>query len=113
MPILAEGRISVRDEKAPQLMCDRVLPSGAGGHSRTRRFRREWKSKKALHPCAQYGRPRWKKIQLILTMFPGEELFKAKFEAENQWTSPTPVVVHPALVRELEELLGAENVVVK
>ena len=51
--------------------------------------------------------PRWKKIQLILTMFPGEELFKAKFEAENQWTSPTPVVVHPALVRELEELLGA------
>ncbi|MBQ9932671.1 MAG: DNA polymerase III subunit alpha, partial [Ruminiclostridium sp.] len=26
MPILATGRISVRDEKAPQLMCDRVLP---------------------------------------------------------------------------------------
>lgn len=26
MPILAEGRISVRDEKAPQLMCDRVMP---------------------------------------------------------------------------------------
>ena len=26
LPILAEGRISVRDEKAPQLMCDRVTP---------------------------------------------------------------------------------------
>mgnify|MGYP000290817482 CR=1 FL=1 len=26
LPILTEGRISVRDEKAPQLMCDRVHP---------------------------------------------------------------------------------------
>ena len=26
VPVLAEGRISVRDEKAPQLMCDRVRP---------------------------------------------------------------------------------------
>ena len=26
LPILTEGRISVRDEKAPQLMCDRVTP---------------------------------------------------------------------------------------
>lgn len=30
LPILTEGRISVRDEKAPQLMCDRVTPLSQG-----------------------------------------------------------------------------------
>lgn len=29
MPILADGRISVRDEKAPQIMCDRIRPISA------------------------------------------------------------------------------------
>ena len=46
-------------------------------------------------------------------MFPGDGLFKAKFEAENCWAPARPVLVHPALLRELEELLGKENVVVK
>ena len=113
MPILAEGRISVRDEKAPQLMCDRVRPLEQAGTAAPAASEESGKAKKLYIRVPSMDDPRWKKIQLILTMFPGEELFKAKFEAENQWTSPTPVVVHPALVRELEELLGAENVVVK
>ena len=113
MPILAEGRISVRDEKAPQLMCDRVRPLEQAGTAAPAASEEGGKAKKLYIRVPSMDDPRWKKIQLILTMFPGEELFKAKFEAENQWTSPTPVVVHPALVRELEELLGAENVVVK
>ena len=113
MPILAEGRISVRDEKAPQLMCDRVRPLEQAGTAAPAASEESGKAKKLYIRVPSMDDPRWKKIQLILTMVPGEELFKAKFEAENQWTSPTPVVVHPALVRELEELLGAENVVVK
>ena len=113
MPILAEGRISVRDEKAPQLMCDRVRPLEQAGTAAPAASEESGKAKKLYIRVPSMDDPRWKKIQLILTMFPGEELFKAKFEAENQWTSPTPVVDHPALVRELEELLGAENVVVK
>ena len=113
MPILAEGRISVRDEKAPQLMCDRVRPLEQAGTAAPAASEESGKAKKLYIRVPSMDDPRWKKIQLILTMFPGEELFKAKFEAENQWTSPTPVVVHPALVRELEELLGTENVVVK
>ena len=113
MPILAEGRISVRDEKAPQLMCDRVRPLEQAGTAAPAASEESGKAKKLYIRVPSMDDPRWKKIQLILTMVPGEELFKAKFEAENQWTSPTPVVVHPALVRELGELLGAENVVVK
>ena len=34
LPILTEGRISVRDEKAPQLMCDRVTPQPGPGTGR-------------------------------------------------------------------------------
>jgi len=111
MPILAEGRISVRDEKAPQLMCDRVrplehaaeaIPAPAAGPRRKLYIR-----------LPSIEDPRWRKIELILTMFPGEDLFKAKFQAEGQWTQPIPIVVHPALIRELRELLGEENVAVK
>ncbi len=112
MPILAEGRISVRDEKAPQLMCDRVRPldhvgeAGGGGTAVK-------EPQKIYIRLPRAEDPRWRKIQLILTMFPGQGFLKAKFEAEEQWSAPVPALVHPALLRELEELLGQENVVVK
>ena len=57
--------------------------------------------------------PRWRKIQLILELFPGDEPFKAKFLDTEQWAPAIPCVVHPTLVRELNEMLGAENVVVR
>ncbi len=113
MPILAEGRISVRDEKAPQLMCDRVRPLEQAAAAAPPPGPEGARAKKLYIRVPSMDDPRWKKIELILTMFPGEELFKAKFVAQDRWTPAMPVVVHPALVRELQELLGPENVVVK
>ena len=109
MAILAEGRISVRDEKAPQLMCDRVRPltesmAVAEGKRRPRRI---------YLRLPRQDDPRWKKIQLILTMFPGSEPLKAKFEATDTWSQPLPCQVHTLLVAELQDMLGTENVVVK
>ena len=115
MPILTEGRISVRDEKAPQLMCDWVRPLeqvGEGIPGFTPGAAAQERKKLYIRLPAGED-PRWRKIQLILEMFPGDGLFKAKFEAENCWAPARPVLVHPALLRELEELLGKENVVVK
>ena len=110
VPVLAEGRISVREEKAPQLMCDRVKPltqgEGFGGESKE-------KGKKLYIRLPSMDDPRWEKIKLMLVMFPGEEPFKAKFLDRNVWSEPVPVAVHPTLVRELQTMLGAENVVVK
>ena len=109
MAILAEGRISVRDEKAPQLMCDRVRPlteSMAVAESRRR-------PRRIYLRLPRQDDPRWQKIQLILTMFPGSEPLKAKFEDINTWTQPLPCEVHEILVAELRDMLGEENVVVK
>mgnify|MGYP006066173001 FL=1 len=110
MPVLAEGRLSVRDEKAPQLMCDRVTPleqvkdgvqpSPAGG-ARCLYIR-----------IPSLNDPRWEKIRLILTMFPGTEQMKVRC-ADTGKLLGTPCLVHDALVAELLELLGGENVVVR
>ena len=57
--------------------------------------------------------PRWRKIQLILLMFPGREPLKAKFEDSGIWSPPQPCQIHPLLVEELQTMLGSENVVIK
>ncbi len=108
VPLLAEGRISVRDEKAPQLMCDRARPlteqeagpAGAEG------------GKKLYIRLPARSDLRFETIRRVLIMFPGEDQMVVKFEDTGKRLG-TPCVVHPALVRELEELLGQENVVVK
>ena len=110
MPVLAEGRLSVRDEKAPQLMCDRVTPleqvkdgvqPGPAGGARCLYIR-----------IPSLSDPRWEKIRLILTMFPGTEQMKVRC-ADTGKLLGTPCLVHDALVAELQELLGGENVVVR
>ena len=48
----------------------------------------------------------------MLTMFPGTEQLVIRC-ADTGKLLTTPCVIHPALVEELKELLGGENVVVK
>ena len=57
--------------------------------------------------------PRWRKITLILELFAGTDLFKAKFEDTQLWTPAMTCQAHEFLVKELREMIGAENVVVK
>ena len=113
MPLLAEGRISVRDEKAPQLMCDRVRPldhlrDGVGPETPPPQA----KPRRLYIRIPGLEDPRWHKIRLILTMFPGTEQLVVKCDDTGKRLS-TPCVIHPALADELRELLGPENVVVK
>ena len=56
--------------------------------------------------------PRWRRIKLVLTMFPGTEQLVIRCADTGKLLS-TPCVIHPALVEELREVLGSENVVVK
>ena len=111
VPVLAEGRLSVRDEKAPQLMCDRVRPlehvkGSLPPAAEDRKARRLYIRIPSLDDA------RWEKIKLVLTMFPGTEQLKVRC-ADTGRLLGTPCLVHDALIRELQELLGAENVVVK
>ncbi len=109
-PVVAEGRISVRDEKAPQLMCDRLRPleeNGGSAEADPGRVR------KLYLRLPSQGDPRWGRILRILIMFPGREPIRAKFMDTERWAPAYPCEIHPLLLKELRELLGEENVVVK
>ena len=56
--------------------------------------------------------PVYEYLKLILVMFPGEEQLVMYFE-DTKKRRGTRCVIHPALVQELRQLLGEENVVVK
>ena len=106
--VLAEGRISVRDEKAPQLMCDRVRPlDQVKGNLPP--VEGEERAKKLYIRIPSLDDPRWERIKLVLTMFPGTEQMVVKCEDTGKRLG-TVCLVHPALIQELNELLGAENV---
>ena len=112
MPVLAAGRISVRDEKAPQLMCDRVQPLDHLRDDYEEPDQPTLKIKKLYIRIPSLEDPRWRRIKLVLTMFPGTEQLVIRCADTGKLLS-TPCVIHPALVEELKELLGGENVVVK
>jgi len=116
-PVMVWGKISLRDEKDPQLLVDQIRPltdleSGVpppppGGHSR-----RAAADETLYVRLSDRDDPALERIRLILTMFPGEQKIILYLE-DIQKKMTAPCIIHPALVQELTEMLGAENVVVK
>ena len=117
--LIIRGRISVRDEKEPQIMVDSIRPlSDIGTMAQPAR---EQRSAPASQPPADQklwvklpgaDDARLHKIELILTMFPGTQQMIIWCEREKKRIGAR-CLIHPALVQELKELLGDENVVVK
>ena len=103
-PILARGKISVRDEKDPQLMTDHIGVLGQTGG--------EAGSGRTLYIRLPDGGERLVWLRRLMQMFPGEEKGVVCF-ADSRRRLGVSCVLHPALIRELEDKLGRENVVVK
>ncbi|MBR6561690.1 MAG: DNA polymerase III subunit alpha [Oscillospiraceae bacterium] len=108
-PLLVSGRISVRDEKEPQLMVDSIRPLSDLHLLETDAPPKE---KKLWVKLKNRDDPRLERIKLLLTMFPGEERMIIAFEDGSKRLG-TNCVIHDALIRELQELLGEKNVVVR
>ena len=109
--ILASGRLSVRDEKAPQLMCDSARPldgsaadvsAGAAGEKRQTLYLRL--PSMDSHEMTQFRR--------IAYLFEGKEPVRIRLIDSGKLIG-TPAALHPAFVRAMRELLGDENVVLK
>ena len=103
--ILVTGKISVRDDKEPQLMVDSIRPlddldqpQGGGKTLYLRLPSRE--------------DPRLRKVRLALSFFPGESQGVLYFE-DCKKRIGSRCLIHPALIQDLTERLGQENVVVK
>ena len=122
MAILVKGRISVRDEKDPQLMVDTIRPitdlaGSASAGMNASGVGREG-GEPMLSPQTIWLRipsetdPVLEHLRLLLTMFPGEQRIIIWCEKEKKRVG-AKCVIHPALIAETEEILGKENVVLK
>ena len=105
--ILVSGKISVRDEKEPQLMTDSIRPLNdldaeavaAGSQKLYLRF-------------PNREDPRLRKVRLALSFFPGESQAILYFEDCKKRVG-TRCQLHPLLIEDLKERLGEENVVIQ
>ncbi|MCD7845911.1 MAG: OB-fold nucleic acid binding domain-containing protein, partial [Oscillospiraceae bacterium] len=122
--IYCTGRISVRDEKEPQLMLDLALPLRGLTPEKVAQYRRP--ARREREPGREeppQRRTLWVKlpareeqalhrIELVLTMFPGTDPMVIYF-ADTKKRLGARCLIHPALVEDLQERFGAENVIVK
>ncbi len=108
--LLVSGRISVRDEKEPQLMVDTIRPLsdlGPGGTDEA-----PPKERKLWLRLPSYDAKVMRRIELLCEMFPGRERMIVVF-ADTGRRVGAECGIHPSLVEELGEMLGSENVVVR
>lgn len=112
--ILVKGKISVRDEKEPQIMTDSAVPlEQVTENAPAQEARPLPKRPETLYlklPNME-GRE-FRKLKPILHMFPGKTK-TVLFFADTKKRMGTTCFVDDYLLRELEELLGKGNVVVK
>ena len=104
--LLVRGRISVRDEKEPQLVVDSIRPISDAASIRPASPgapRRLWLRLPGNDPGLL------RRIELLQEMFPGRERMIVYF-ADTGRKLAAECVIKDSLVRELEELLGRENV---
>ena len=114
--VLVQGRLSQRDEKEPQILCDGIEPlqaglplhreAAAGGNSLVRPAAAVEKLYVRLpsEDCPEFAR-----IRLILQMFPGKDRLILYFQ-DTKKRLGTYCLFHQALIAELEEIAGDENV---
>ena len=109
LPVLVRGKLSVRDEKSPQILCDGISPlnemTAPAAPVKENRA-------KTLYVRVPSDGPILEKIKMVFSMFPGEEPAVIVL-ADTRKRFGTRCVIHDALVEDLRERLGEENVVVK
>ena len=107
-PIIVRGRISMRDEKEPQLMADSIRPIADLGKLKPEPPRPNADSKLWVKLPGEDD-PRLERIELILTMFPGQQQMIIYLEREKRRIG-AKCLIHPSLIAELKELCGDANV---
>jgi len=112
-PILVSGKISVRDEKDPQMLVDSVSVMGENEEENevaAKTDKEKDLSGKKLYIKLRSDQFPW--LRKLFQMFPGEDRAIIYFSDTEQRKSAT-CILHTALVAELQEKLGERNVVLK
>ena len=109
--ITARGRLSVRDEKAPQLMCDFAHPLGENAVQPAAAQPEKAKTLYLRLPSLQS--PEMEHFRRVIYMFEGQSNPVKIRLSDTGKLIGTTCDLKDSLVRELRERFGAENVVVK
>ena len=110
LPVVAAGRVSVRDEKAPQLMVDRVAP--LSGREEAGAAPAASQGEQVLWIRLPDGGEKFTWLKKLKELFPGESPAIVYFE-DTKKKYLTHCIHHQALLDELRETLGEKNVVLK
>ena len=114
-PVVVKGKLSVRDEKTPQIMCDSAYPLAVNPGDmevpeQAPEKRVDGQEVFLRLPSAE-GKP-FRHLQLLLQMFPGEIPVKVRMLDTGKLLGTT-CMLHASLVRELKAYYGEENVVIR
>ena len=116
--VIIQGKLSVRDEKAPQIICDTAYPLSTAESSLPPKGAFAAKNGKLVEGSTLFLKfpsiddPTVRHMKLVFHMFPGTTQVKMVM-ADTRKVYATHVLLHKALVDEAKETLGEENVVVK
>ena len=115
--IAASGQLSIRDEKAPQILCDSAWPLHTEGNAPPG-FPPPPKNEKIAAGETLFLKfpsledPKTRHMKLVFSMFPGSTAVKMRM-ADTRKLYQARVMLHTALLQEAREVLGEENVVVR
>ncbi|MDY3282328.1 DNA polymerase III subunit alpha, partial [Dysosmobacter sp.] len=115
--VVIKGKLSVRDEKAPQIICDSAYPlenvgSGQAAPPAAPPSDKVEQGKVLYLKFPGKDSPELAHMRLVFQMFPGTTPVKMVM-ADTRKVYGHQVLLHRALLQELRETLGEENVVIK
>ena len=111
--IVVGGKLSVRDEKAPQLLLDSVMPLSELGRQQAKTAPQPVRNAGRLYlKLPSEGGREYARVRPVLNMFPGQ-LPVTLYFANTGLRRQTFAMNDPDLLQELCEILGHENVVLK
>ena len=114
-PVVVTGRLSIRDEKEPQIVINRARPISdyADGSAEPERQAPETPKQGTLYlKISGESDPVYRKVKAVLNMFPGNNGVVLYF-ADTKLRRGTRCVLAEPMIAELKRILGQENVVVK
>ena len=119
-PVVITGRLSLRDDKDPQIVINRARPmsdyaqetSQPADQSQPQPVAPQVLSGKLYLKLASETTPEYRKVKAILNMFPGSSEVVLYF-ADTKMRRGTRCALAENMLSELKNLLGNENVVLK
>ncbi len=111
--VVITGRLSIRDEKEPQIVINRARPISDYTENPPAQEPVKQPAAQTLYlQLTGEDDPRFKKVRAIVNMFPGDRTVKVFF-ADTRKLMGTKASLDNAMLAELRDLLGESNVVLK